>query len=86
MLSPDERSAILERQVTEQARQGWRVVSIANNQAQLVQGGRVSHVLHLLLTIITVGLWAIVWLIVWAANRERHRFIYVDERGVVTMT
>lgn len=33
---------------------------------------RCNHILHLLLSIITMGLWVIVWLITWAAQHDRH--------------
>jgi hypothetical protein len=83
-VSLDERRAILDRAVAEDVRSGWRVMSQSGTQAQLVKGKHTNHVLHLLLTIITLGLWAIVWIATVVFAGEKTRFVSVDERGVVS--
>ena len=40
---------------------GQRLESRSDFQAVLVEGHRVNHVLHLLLSLVTFGLWFIVW-------------------------
>ena len=40
-----------------------------------------SHVLHLLLTLITVGLWLIVWLGLGIVGGVQRRMITVDDFG-----
>lgn len=81
-----DRTRILEQNVSHYTAQGWRVVSQGSAQAQLAKGKPTSHVLHLLLTIITLGLWAIVWILVSAFGGERHLFLSVDDRGQVQTT
>ena len=39
-----------------------------------IQDQKVSHILHLILSVITMGLWVVIWLIVTAsASMERNR-------------
>lgn len=64
---------------------GWGIESQGQYHAVIVQGERVNHLLHLILSIITVGLWIIVWLIVISGGQER-MMIYVDEQGEVSVT
>lgn len=60
-----------------------RVESQGDVQAALVWGHRPNHVLHLILTVLTLGLWVPVWLIVAATTRETRAVLYVDEWGHV---
>ena len=60
-----------------------RVESQGDVQAALVYGHRPNHVLHLILTVLTLGLWVPVWLIVAATTREVRVVLYVDEWGHV---
>jgi hypothetical protein len=86
-LTADQRAEILARSIHRAAIEGgWRVTSQTQSNAQLVKGRRVNHILHLLLTIVTVGLWAIVWIIVAATGGEKHQFVSVDEYGNVSPT
>ena len=61
-LSDDERRAWLAQQVDDYVRRGWQIESRTENLASLRFGKPVNHVLHLLLTLVTCGLWALVWL------------------------
>lgn len=83
-LSGDARADVLGNAIHRAALQGWRVSSQTSTQAQLVTGRRVSHILHLILTVLTGGLWAIVWIIVAARGGEQHQFVVVDEYGNVS--
>jgi hypothetical protein len=83
-LTAEQRSEALARYVAQQARSGWRVSSQTVTQAQLVKGHRTNHVLHLILTIITLGIWAIVWLLMAIFGGEKYRFVSVDEYGNVS--
>lgn len=83
-LTSDERAAVLGRAVVKEVSSGRRVESQTNLQAVLVKGKRPSHVLHLLLTIITVGVWGLfVWLPLMIFARERRVILTVDEHGNV---
>lgn len=69
--------------------QGWRLKTMTPDMAAMVSGGGQgpNHVLHLLLTIFTCGLWAIVWLIVAifdAPKPEQNLLILVDSAGNIT--
>ena len=46
-------------------------------------GHRVTHVLHLILSIITFGLWLIVWILMGVFGGEKRAMVTVDEYGNV---
>lgn len=69
--------------IVRQARNGWRVTSQSATQATLVKGKPTNHILHLILTIITLGLWAIVWICVAIFGGEKHEVITVQPDGQV---
>ena len=75
-----ERQEILEDHVTDAVRKGWRIESQGSFQAVIVEGSKVNHLLHLLLTLIT-GLWLIVWIVLSLTGGEKRMMIYVDEQG-----
>lgn len=79
----EERTAALERYLMDATRQGWRVQSQGANQAQLTKGKPTNHILHLILSIITLGLWLIVWLLVVLFAGEKQRHVTVDGMGRV---
>ena len=81
--STDERKDMIGRQVSMMAAQGMRVESQSDFQAILVKGKRVNHVLHLILTIITFGIWGIVWLALHVLGGETRHIVTVDEFGNV---
>lgn len=83
--SLEQRGEILARAVNLYVSKGWRVVSQTQTSAQLVKGHRTNHLLHLILTLITLGVWAIVWLLVAAFGGEQQQFISVNEQGAVTV-
>jgi len=86
-MSSEERARILESEVSDQVRRGWRVVSQTGTQAQLVKGKPTSHVLHFFIGIFTLSLW---WIFVWIPlaifGGEKHKHLTVDERGRVSRT
>ena len=53
--------------------------------AVLVRGKKVNHILHLFLSIFTLGLWAIVWVILTLTGGEKRQVITVDDYGNVPM-
>lgn len=81
--SLDQRRAALEAAIQDAARAGWRVESRSDTQATIAKGKRPSHVLHLLLSIITLGIWLIVWLVVLLFGGEKRRLITVSEDGSI---
>jgi hypothetical protein len=44
-------------------------------------GQRPNHILHLILTLITLGIWGIVWIAIVALGGEKRGVIEIDEYG-----
>lgn len=86
-VTDEQRRAALAAAVAREVGGGWHVESQTDTQAVLIRPGtKVNHILHLLLTIITLGVWALVW--IWIAvfkKREHHKVIQVDGFGNVTV-
>lgn len=80
-LSAEQRSAILAQQIAAQAMQGWRVESRSEFQAVLVKGQPVNHILHLLISVFTLGLWLPVWIFLSVFAGQRRRMLVIDEYG-----
>lgn len=81
MLSPNERSAILDQQLMVIASQGGRVETRTADWAVVVTGRPVNHVLHLLLSLFLCTLWMPVWLIMSAVGGESRPLSSGKERG-----
>jgi hypothetical protein len=84
VISSEERKAGLDQSVASCMRQpgSWRVETQGDFYAIVASGQPVNHLLHLLLTVFTVGLWALVWyyLAVTSGSVTRVR-LAVDEYG-----
>lgn len=65
---------------------GWRVESQTDESAVLVKGGVTNHTLHLILTLITCGLWGVVWLIMVLVNQRKTVMLRVDDYGNILRT
>ena len=83
----EERRALLSNEVTRLLRQGLvrRVESQSDYQAVLLRGKKVNHILHLLLSVFTAGLWLLVWLSLLGKGIKRE-LVQVDEWGKVTVS
>lgn len=80
--SPDERKAILDRRLSEAGgAQGWRIENRSDFQATVAHGKPIHHVLHLILTILTAGLWLIVWICLAIFGGVKRRLLSVDDYG-----
>jgi hypothetical protein len=77
----EERKELLARTVMGQVAGGSRVESQSDFQAVVVRGKPVNHVLHLILTLVTVTLWGWVWLGVAIFGGEKRSMVTVDEYG-----
>lgn len=68
-----------------EATQYGTITPLGPHQFLVVQPStRPNHVLHLLLTLVTFGLWAIVWVVLAIDSRpERRHLVSVDEAGRV---
>lgn len=64
---------------------GWRIESQTDYRAVLVRGREPNRILHLILTIITVGLWLLIWLPIemFKIGFPKRKLVWVDEDGNV---
>jgi hypothetical protein len=79
--SAEERKELLARTVSSQVAAGARVESQSDFQAVVVKGKPVNHVLHLILTLVTLLTWGIVWIALAAFGGEKRSMVTVDEYG-----
>lgn len=59
----------------------WKVESQSDFQATIVLDNRPNHVLHLILSIITLGAWLIVWLFITLFTGEKRKTITIAPNG-----
>ena len=82
----DERRRALAQAVVRAVAEGWRVESQTNEMAVLVRGRRPNHILHVILSVITLGVWLLIWALVGLLGGEKRRTITVDEYGNVLVS
>ena len=84
--TPDERKQALSRAIANNIAQGnMRVETQSDYNAVLVKGHGANHILHLIITLCTCGLWAIVWIIVYVQQKEKRFMLAIDEYGNVQL-
>jgi hypothetical protein len=86
MATETERRAAFDRAVATELSRGGRLESSAGLTAVIVYGKPVNHILHLVLSLLTAGIWLVVWLILILTNRKRRVVLTVDEAANVQMT
>jgi len=77
----EERKELLARTLTTQIASGARVESQSDFQAVVLKGKPVNHTLHLIITLLTVGLWAPVWIALAIFGGDKRSMLTVDEYG-----
>ena len=77
----DQPNAQLAQAVAGYVGKGWHIESQTDSAAVLVKHHQPNHLLHLLLTIFTLGLWGIVWLIVALTSGDKRVALTIDEHG-----
>ena len=60
---------------------GARIENQSDFQAILVEGRPVNHILHLLLSIFTLGFWLIVWIALAIFGGEKRSLVRIDKDG-----
>jgi hypothetical protein len=82
-ISSEERKLKLARILAVETSNGWKVESQTEFTAVLYfgKGGKINHILHLLLSCITIGLWLIVWTIIGLTTQRKTKVITIDENG-----
>ena len=91
LLSDDQRTLILNNAVSENVHRGWRVESITPTMATLAWGQtkNTNHLLHLILTLITCGLWLFIWIPVSigdSMHKVKRQTLQVAPDGTVVRT
>ena len=79
----EQRKTILASAIAKELGEGARLEAQTDYHAVMVKGRRPSHILHLLLTLVTFGLWLIPWVLISAFSGERRRMVFVGEDGTV---
>ena len=82
-LTADQRQMLLTRQVQMAVGRGGRVQSQDPVSAVIVYGKPVNHVLHLIITVVTAGLWVHIWNPAGLSGGEKREMITVNEFGQV---
>ena len=54
-------AATIESLVQERVSQGWRVIEWRETDVVIERGEKIPHLMHLLLTVLTLGIWSIVY-------------------------
>lgn len=83
--SVDERRQLLAQQVRSMVTQGGRVESQNDFDAVIATGQPVNHVLHAILSFLTCGIWAVVWIVLVATGGVKRSMASVDEYGYITV-
>lgn len=81
LVSHSERKEILRKAVLGYVSSGWKLVFESEFESVLEIGKRPNHVLHLLLSIFTLGFWIFVWIFLSLFSRPRRITISVDAYG-----
>jgi hypothetical protein len=84
-LASEPRKELLSRTVGAQIATGARVQSQSDYQAVVVHGKPINHVLHLVLSFVTVFMWTPVWVCLAIFGGEKRSMITVDEYGNVAI-
>ena len=79
-----ERREALQKRIEEfTRRKNYWVESRSDYEAVLVKGRRVNHLLHGILSVLTVGVWLPVWILLAVFGGEKRRRFYVTPEGKV---
>jgi hypothetical protein len=79
---PDaERAAIMQQALRDLTFRGYRVETADGTRAIISTGEPVNHILHLLLSVFTCGLWLPIWLLIMMFGGVKRRRVHVDEYG-----
>jgi hypothetical protein len=87
VLSLEERSERLDAAVIEVVQRGWRVEVRTPIQAVVVRGQHISggmHAFHFVLTLLTLGVWLIFWILHAISRSEKRVTLTVDPFGTVS--
>lgn len=81
LMSDHDRREVMNRELQKYGAMGWRIETRSEYQATIAKGKQISHVLHLLLAIFTLGLWLVIWALIGAFGGVKRWLLTVDEFG-----
>jgi hypothetical protein len=84
VLSRDERADRLDAAIAELVEYGGRIESRTSCQAVILSGSEPNHVVHVILTVFTCGLWLPIWLIAASTQTVKRTTVSVDPHGNVS--
>jgi hypothetical protein len=77
----------LDAAVAQELRAGGELESQTDSIAVIRRGGKVNHILHLILSILTAGIWLFVWLLLVLTNKRQRVVLSLDhERQTIQRT
>ena len=79
-----ERTQTLDGEIEYFLSHGWRLRSKTPTDAVLVKGEPINHGVHIFFSIVTLGLWLLVYVPLLIFGGEKHKRLSVDESGRVT--
>ena len=82
----EQRKEIMTRYVTKEVARGGRVELHSDFDTVLSFGKRPNHILHLLLSLITGGIWLIVWVLIVVGGGVSRTSYHVDRYGWISAT
>lgn len=83
LATADQRRYALSTAVGNEVNRGGRVESQNEVSAIVVHGKNPNHVLHLVLTLVTCGMWSVVWIALAFTQKEHRSQLFVDEFGQI---
>ncbi|MEE3753422.1 hypothetical protein [Mycobacterium intracellulare] len=86
MLSEQQRASARDQELMRMVAHGGRVETRTSTSAIVTTGKPVNHILHLLITVLLVGFWLPVWIIMAVNGGEKRTTVSVDENGNVQRT
>ena len=66
--------------------EGWRIDSQSESMAVMVRGSRPNHILHVILSVLTFGVWLVVWGALALFGGEKRRLIFITESGEIQIS
>lgn len=82
-IGDEQRQQLLNMAVNTEVASGAVILSMTQTSAVIVKAAKVNHVLHLLISVLTCFVWALIWILVAISERPKCIRLEVDEFGVV---
>lgn len=81
VLTDSQRKERLENRIAQYLKAGWSAERVGDFQAVLTFEGKVNHVVHAILSLLTAGLWLLVWLVLALTRKTTRMTLRVNEYG-----